>query len=555
LLRDTSHTVPLDATKPMRVLLVSLSADADPYPGETIEPEIRWRVDSLKALRADMQFVSVSTLTLPPSDTYDVAIAALFVRVADRKGNVAFPDEQRAFVNQMIAAGKPTVVIGFGSPYLITTFPDAPVWLAEFSTNDVSQRAAVRALFGQVPIQGQIPVTVPGLAKRHDGLRVAGNPMTLRPASAALNLKLQPVFDVLDRAVANDAFPGGVLALGLSDDLVVHPFGKMTREAKAANVSADTIYDVASLTKVVATTTGAMILSQQKRLDLDAPISRYLPEWLDAANLDVNPGWRSLVTVRMLLLHDSGLPAHRDFYKQANGHAAVLALVAAEPLVHEPGKQVEYTDLGFILLGEIIERLTGETLDEFARSHIFAPLGMSDAQYNPPAALRSRIAPTENDIDFRKRLLIGEVHDENAWALGGVSGNAGLFSTAGDVAIFAQMMLNGGIYAHHRVVSRATVQQFTARQIVGDSARTLGWDVPTPPTSSAGQYFSSNSFGHTGFTGTSLWIDPERDLFVILLTNRVNPTRANEQIRQVRPALHDAIMASLGMTKPVPTAR
>jgi beta-N-acetylhexosaminidase len=555
LLRDTSHTVPLDATKPMRVLLVSLSADADPYPGETIEPEIRWRVDSLKAMRADMQFVSVSTLKLPAPDTYDVAIAALFVRVADRKGNVAFPDDQRAFVNQMIAAGKPTVVIGLGSPYLITTFPGAPVWLAEFSTNDVSQRAAVRALFGQVPIQGQIPVSVPGVAKRGDGLRVAAHPMTLRPGPAALNSKLQPAFDVLDRAVASDAFPGGVLALGVSNDLVIHPFGKMTRDAKASGVSADTIYDLASLTKVLATTTGAMILSQQKRLDLDAPISRYLPEWLDAANLDANPGWRSQVTVRMLLLHDSGLPAHRDFYKQAKGHDAVLALVASEPLVHEPGKQVEYTDLGFILLGEIVERLTGEPLGEFARSHIFAPLGMSDTLYNPPAGLRSRIAPTENDIDFRRRLLIGEVHDENAWALGGVSGNAGLFSTAGDVAIFAQMLLNGGIYAHRRVVSRATVQQFVARQSIGDSARTLGWDVPTPPTSSAGQYFSSNSFGHTGFTGTSLWIDPERDLFVILLTNRVNPTRANEQIRQVRPALHDAIMASLGMTKPVPTAR
>jgi len=413
----------------------------------------------------------------------------------------------------------------------------------------------VRALFGQVPIQGQIPVTVPGVVKRGEGLRVAANPMTLQPASADLNAKLRPAFDLLDRAVANDAFPGGVLALGLNDNLVLHPFGKLTRDAKAARVSADTIYDLASLSKVVVTTTGAMILSQQKRLDLDAPVSRYLPEWTAAAKTDPDPSWRSRVTVRMLLLHDSGLPAHRDFYKQAKGHEAVLALVASEPLVHEPGKQVEYTDLGFILLGEIIERLTGEPLDEFARSHIFAPLGMSDTLYNPPAGLRSRIAPTENDIDFRKRLLVGEVHDENAWALGGVSGNAGLFSTAGEVAIFAQMLLNGGIYAHHRIVSRATVQQFTARQSVGDSARTLGWDVPTPPISSAGAYFSAESFGHTGFTGTSLWIDPERDLFVILLTNRVNPTRANEQIRQVRPALHDTIIESLGLTKPVPTSR
>ena len=555
LLRNTTQMVPLNASKPMRVLLVSLSADADPYPGETIEPEIRWRVDSLKAMRADMQFVNVGSLKLPAPDTYDVAIAALFVRVADRKGNVAFPEDQRAFVNQMIAAGKPTVVIGFGSPYLITTFPDAPVWLAEFSTNDVSQRAAVRALFGQVPIQGKIPVTVPGVAKRGDGLHSAAFPMTLQPGSDAMAIRLQPAFDVLDRAVASDAFPGGVLAVGANDDLIVHPFGKLTRDAKAAAVDPDTIYDVASMTKVMVTTTSAMILEQQKRLDLDAPVSRYLPEWLDAANLDPNPGWRAQVTVRMLLLHDAGLPAHRDFYKQAKGHEAVVALVATEPLVREPGKEVEYTDLGMILLGEIIERVTGEGLDKFAQDHIFDPLGMTNSFYNPAAKLRTRIAPTENDTDFRKRLLVGEVHDENAWALGGVSGNAGLFSTAGDVAIFAQMMLNGGIYEHHRVVSRSTVEKFTARQVIGTSARTLGWDVPTPPISSSGKYFSANSFGHTGFTGTSLWIDPDRDLFVILLTNRVNPTRTNEQIRQVRPALHDAVLESLGLAKPVPTSR
>jgi CubicO group peptidase (beta-lactamase class C family) len=539
----------------MRVLLVSLSADADPYPGETIEPEIRWRVDSLKAMRADMQFVSVGTLKLPPPETYDVAIAALFVRVADRKGNVAFPEDQRALVNQMIAMGKPTIVIGFGSPYLITTFPDAPVWLAEFSTNDVSQRAAVRALFGQVPIEGKIPVTVPGAAKRGDGLLVAASPMTLQRPSAALAAKLKPAYDLLDRAVAGEAFPGGVVAVGLGDELAVHPFGKLTRDPKAAAVSPGTIYDMASLTKAIVTTTGAMILEQQKRLDLDAPVSRYLPEWTTEAKSDPDVSWRARVTVRMLLLHNSGLPAHRDFYRQAKGHDAVLALVAAEPLIHEPGKQVEYTDLGFILLGEIVERLTGEPLDEFAENHIFGPLGMRDSLYNPPERLRASIAPTENDIDFRKRLLVGEVHDENAWALGGVSGNAGLFSTAGDVAMFAQMILNGGIYSHHRIVSRATIQQFTAKQSVGDSARTLGWDVPTPPGSSAGQYFSASSFGHTGFTGTSLWIDPARDLFVILLTNRVNPTRANEQIRQVRPALHDAIMESLGLAKPVPTSR
>jgi beta-N-acetylhexosaminidase len=555
LLRDTVHLLPLDAANPLRVLLVSLSADADPYPGETLEPEIRWRVDSLKALRADIQFANVSTLKLPPTDSYDVAIAALFVRVADRKGNVGLPDEQRAFVNQMIAAGKPTVVMAFGNPYLIEGFPGANTWLAEFSTNSVSQMAAARALFGQVAMQGQIPVTVPGTVQRGDGLRVAADPMTLQPASPGMEDQLHPVFGLLDGFVTTGAFPGGVLAVGYHDQLAVYPFGSLTRDAKAPKVTDSTIYDMASLTKVVVTTTSAMMLVQQKRLDLDAPVERYLPEFSAAANSDPNPAWRARITVRMLMLHDSGLPAHRDFYKDAKGHDEVLTKVLAEPLAHEPGTQVEYSDLGFILLGEVIERLTGETLEQFAKGHIFAPLGMSDTMYNPPASLRARIAPTELDTDFRKRLLRGEVHDENAFALGGVSGNAGLFSTAGDVAAFAQMLLNGGIYAHHRLLARATIQEFTARQTVGDSARTLGWDVPTPPNSAAGHYFSSSAYGHTGFTGTSLWLDPERDLFVVLLSNRVNPTRTNEQIRQVRPAIHDAIMQALGLAAASTTAR
>jgi CubicO group peptidase (beta-lactamase class C family) len=171
---------------------------------------------------------------------------------------------------------------------------------------------------------------------------------------------------------------------------------------------------------------------------------------------------------------------------------------------------------------------------------------MRDSFFNPSRRLRARIAPTEYDASFRKRLIVGEVHDENAWAMGGVAGHAGLFSTASDIAAFAQMLLNGGIYAHRRILARATIQEFTRRQTVGDSARALGWDVPVPPSMS-GRYFSPRSFGHLGFTGTSLWIDPDRQLFVILLTNRVHPTRDNRQIRDVWPALHDAIIEALGI--------
>jgi len=284
------------------------------------------------------------------------------------------------------------------------------------------------------------------------------------------------------------------------------------------------------------------------------PVARYLPDFAAAAKSDPDPAWRARVTLRMLLLHDSGLPAHRDFFKDAKGHDAVLARVLAEPLVREPGTQVEYSDLGFILLGEIVKRLTGESLDVFAKQEIFETLGMDRSMFNPPRKLREDIAPTEMDTTYRKRLVWGEVDDENAYAMGGVAGHAGLFSTAQDIAAFAQMILNGGIYGHDRLLARSTIREFTSRVAIGDSARTLGWDVPSEPSSS-GRYFSAKSFGHTGFTGTSLWIDPERKLFVILLTNRVHPTRANDKIRQVRPALHDAIFEALGLAAGQAAAR
>ena len=258
--------------------------------------------------------------------------------------------------------------------------------------------------------------------------------------------------------------------------------------------------------------------------------------------------------MRNLLLHDSGLPGIRQFFKDTKGHEAIIERAASEPLVHQPGTQVEYSDLGFIMLGAIVERLTGQSEDAFAKQEIFGPLGMDRTMYRPPSSLRKDIAPTEVDKTFRHRLMWGEVHDENAWAMGGVAGHAGLFSAAPDVAIFAQMLLNGGIYAHQRLLDRSIIDEFTKRVDIGDSARALGWDVPVQPSSS-GHYFSPDSFGHTGFTGTSLWMDPARGVFVVLLTNRVNPTRANEQIREVRPAVHDAILKALGLVPQSPAPR
>ena len=554
LLRDAPHALPLDATRRTRALLVAIAGDPDPYPGEEVERELRWRVDSLEVVRTDTQFVKTAAVKLPPPESYDVAIAALFVRVADRKGTVGLPEQQAALLERLLATGKPVVVVCFGTPYLVERFPAAKTWLAVFSNTDVAERAAARALFGQVAIGGRIPVSVPGAApsgiKLGEGLAVPADPMKLRAASAETEAKLKPAFDLLDRAVGDAAFPGGILAVGHRGELSVRAFGKQTYEANAPAVRPDTIYDAASLSKSVVTTTLIAMLTAAGRVQLDAPIERYLPEWAAGPQ----PERRRQVTLRHLLTHTSGLPPRKPYYETCKRRREVLAKLFAEPLTAEPGAQEAYSDLGFILLGEIAERVTGKPLDALAHEWIFAPLGMKESLYNPPKSLRARIAPTENDATFRKRLVHGEVHDENTWVMGGVAGHAGMFSTAADLAAFCQMLLNGGIYAHQRLLRRTTIEQFTAAQKSAGGTRTLGWVVPTEGSSS-GRYFSAHSFGHMGYTGTSIWIDPEKDLFVVLLTNRVYPTRENEKIRQVRPALHDAVVEALGLAPQNPAGR
>jgi beta-N-acetylhexosaminidase len=542
LLRDDQHILPLDATKPIRALLVAVSGDNDAYPAEDLEKEIRWRVDSLASVRTDTRFVRADTAKLPAADSYDVAIAAIFVRVADRKGSIGLPDDEAAVVDRLLAAGKPVIVACFGSPYLVARFPAAKTWVAAFSTVDVAQRAMGRALFGQVPVGGRLPVNVPRVAPLGAGLDLAAQLMKLRGANAAAESKLKPAYDVLDRAVADHAFPGGVLAVGYRGELQVRAFGRQTYDASSPAVAPDTIYDAASLTKAVVTTTLVAMQVEAGRIALDVPVERYIPEW----NAGPNTEWRKRVTIRHLLTHSSGLPAHKDYFLTIHSEREAIANICKESLEYEPGTKTVYSDLGFILLGEILERATGRTIDQLARERIFAPLGMANTLFKPPKALSSRVAPTEQDATYRKRLLRGEVHDENAFAMGGVAGHAGMFATAPDLAAFSQMLLNGGIYGHQRLLTRATLAQFIAPQAIAATTRTLGWMVPTTDSTS-GRYFSARSFGHLGFTGASIWVDPERQLFVILLTNRVYPTRAKDKITAVRPAVHDAVIESLGL--------
>ena len=279
----------------------------------------------------------------------------------------------------------------------------------------------------------------------------------------------------------------------------------------------------------------AMILYQRGLLDLEMSVIAVVGEF---AGEDPR---RDEVTLRMLLAHSSGLPAYERLFLSAHTREELLEAVCSTPLVNDPASHVEYSDIGFIILGTALERLADESLDHFCQREIFGPLGMTHTTFNPAPELRSSIPPTADDQIFRHRIIQGEVHDENASVLGGVAPHAGLFATAHDVATFAHAMLQGG----HPILRPETLALFTKREASPTgTSRALGWDTPSAPSQS-GRYFSADSYGHLGYTGTSLWIDPECDLSITLLTNRTWLDEKNQTIRQIRPRFHDAIIEAL----------
>ncbi len=540
--RNEGGLLPLPAERPLRLLHLSLTNDPlrDPRFALAEEEVSRRRIPQESAWVGPDLSPERAEALLGRAGEFTHVLASCFVRTRSASGlGVELTDGQVDLLRRL-ARARPLLLVSFGSPYALAQVPEAAVALAAYAWAESSQQAAVAALFGEHPVTGRLPVSLPPLYRAGEGVKIPRRDMTLRvalPEEAGFRKDgLADADRVLDRALAARAFPGGVVAVGRDSALVhLRPFGRQTYDAGSPAVTADTIYDLASLTKVVVTTTMAMMLVDEDRLDLDAPVSAFVPGFRGDG--------RETVTVAHLLSHSGGLEWWSPLYKVASGREAFLSRILAMPLAYPPGARSAYSDLGLILLGEVLERVAGEPLDTFARSRILEPLGMKDTGYRPPPSLLARIAPTEND-PWRGHLLHGEVHDENAAALGGVAPHAGLFGTASDLARFAQMMLNGGVYDHRRLVSRQTVERFTAHAGVPGSDRALGWQKPSAENS-AGSRLSPAAFGHTGFTGTSLWIDPERQLFVILLTNRVHPTRDNDAIRRVRRDLADAVVNAL----------
>lgn len=384
----------------------------------------------------------------------------------------------------------------------------------------------------------KVIVTALTLAHGSDGL-----PSKAPDAVGMSASRLESIDRVVQRGIKAGGYPGAAVVVGRKGAAVWQKgFGNLSWTEASGSVDPDrTIYDVASLSKVIGTTTAVMVLYDEKKIDLDAPVFRYLPAF--------SGGMKDAVTVRDLLTHRSGLPAGRDLWRKARSPSEAREMILATPLEYRPNAGYIYSDLGADVLGMIVEEVSGQRLDIFLTNRVFGPLGMHDTFYRPADSLRYRIAPTEITPP-RGYPLRGEVHDENAYALGGIAGHAGLFSTAADISIFAQMMLNGGTYDGVQIISDSTVSLFTRRTA---GHRALGWDTADGDYGS-GKYLTERAYGHTGYTGTSIWIDPDREMFVVLLTNRVHAAKAQRPARiiaDVRSDLSDAAVLAV-MDGPTP---
>jgi CubicO group peptidase (beta-lactamase class C family) len=396
--------------------------------------------------------------------------------------------------------------------------------------------AVLCGIFPAIPIVAQAPAA----ASQAPASR------RLTDAFSGQEQQFAEAFRTVRKWIGERAFPGAVVAVGQHGRLVaLKAFGKLTYDADAAAMPANAIFDLASCSKVVGCTTAAAILYDRKQLDLDASVMQYLPEFRGT------PGHEKIL-VRHLLSHSSGLNTPGVLWKQAQDRDGIMKLLLAMPTVWGPGERTQYRDYNMMLMGEIVYRISGEPLDRFLARNAFGPLAMEDTLYSPPAEWIDRIPPTEQDDVLRHNLVRGVVHDENAYLMGGVSGHAGLFSTARDLSTFAQMYLNGGIYKGKRIISVATIKLFMERQSTPpDTTRALGWDTASDgnrtntPSNFAGEFSSPNAILHTGFTGTSIYIDPDRDAFIVLLTNRVYPTRNNNLISKARPEIHTDILSAL----------
>ena len=480
------------------------------------------------------------------------------------KNRIFLPDHQMDFIHSLNQISNRVLLISFGNPYLIQGLPETPAYICAWKGNTVMQNALVNVLMGKNDYTGTLPISIPKIANRGFGIQLEQEPVKIEISSSTpgkvvqhvmpyeIEADLNEVKKMLAEAVVDSAWPGAVLIAGKDGNIFLHEaVGFHTYKKKRATRKSD-IFDLASITKVIATTSAVMKLVEDGHLDLEEKVVTYLPAFKGKQREHFQQ--KSEITIKHLLTHTAGLPPFKQYFlMEGDLEVRLDSVFNTEPIIGIE-EETKYSDVGLIILGNVLEKVSGFPLDELVDSLVFKPLGMNTTFYNPPPEKFHRIVPTEIANGYRTGMIHGEVHDENAHSLGGVAGHAGVFSTTEDLAVFAQMMLNGGLYGWKRIFKEETVKLFTSRaNVVEGSSRCLGWDSPDGKAS-GGVYLSDSSFGHTGYTGTSLWIDPENQMFVILLTNAVHPNRSwkDPKYYDWRQRIHSAVYEAVGINEKNP---
>ena len=538
---NESGILPLQNLNGKKVIDIVFSDTEDPESENDLHEEL-FKRKKMELLRIDprsnqMEYDDV----LKKAKSADIIICQFMYYTRSELMTGFIQKKSADMMSSIVALKKPVIAISTGNPYVVSEFPKADAYLATYSGSRPSLDAAAEVLFGEQPAAGKLPITIPGRYNFGEGIQYKA--IALRdgtPEEAGVNPdSLRKVDTIISKAIADSAFPGAVL-LAAKDGIIFHEkaYGRFTYDSMSEAMTTDAIFDLASVTKVIATTSAVMKLVEEKKISLNDKITKYFPAF--------GQNGKENVTLYNLLVHNSGLPAWRKYYEFCDSPKCVLDSIFAAPLIYRTGDSTLYSDLGLITTGKVIEKVTGTTLANYVDSLFFKPLGMKNTMYNPPAELWKRTVPTEIDSFWKKTYTAvrGRVHDENAATLGGISGHAGLFSTASDLVRLLQMELNYGTYNGKRYLDSTTIAAFIHQQNDA-SSRAIGWDTRATGRSFSGQFTSPKTFLHTGFTGTSVVVDPEKKIIIVFLTNRVYPTRNTSKIARVRPAVHDAIIGAV----------
>lgn len=538
LVKDEQNLIPIDPKEYKKIVCISIS-DNKPRETPVFIEDLKTELKKLKKYELHSRERQRNfDQALKEAKKSDLIILPLYIYSFSLNKKPEHLKKLNIFLNKLLELNKPTIIISFGTPYLIVDLPGIQTYLCAYGETNIVQSVMSDAIFGKAKINGKLPIEIPG-TNYGIGYGLTYNPESIFVPEEFVSesYNFEKVEALMSNARDNNVFPGGVLLIGDHDEIIYHKaFGNYTYDKKSPKVKTSTIFDLASLSKVVGTTSAAMMLSDLQKFNLNDYVKKYLPEFANNR--------KDSITIYHLLTHRSGLPAFKPFYKHTSSADTVIQEINNLPITFKPGTSSKYSDLGMITLQQIIERITNSTLDKYLEENLFSKIGMTNTFYNPDEKLKKKCAPTEFDSYWREKTLQGEVHDETASLLGGVAGHAGLFSTSGDLARFAHVLINNGKYSDQQIFNPLTIEEWTVQQYE-NSSRGIGWDTKHGKFSSAGDLFSKNSFGHTGFTGTSIWIDKDRKLFVILLTNRVQPTRHNTRIIKFRRDLHEAVILSL----------